>query len=487
MPKAAIARSTLTAQDAPVRGRHRRLDPEPRFKPSIVTQTDAILGCLDGQVPEGHLARKVRDLVAQLDLKDVEATYSSLGRRGYGPREVLAVLLYASLIGVHESTRLARQMETDAALKFLTGGYKISGRTLRRFRGAHLDLYLRGIQETLRIAVKQELLDPEELSVDSVRFRANASPDKVRSLERATVRLKELGTVDTSSLDAAALADHQEKISRHETTVAECNRRETPNYVETNELAALMKFPGGGALPGHRVTVSSAGKSERFAVGLLVSAETNDIGLLESAMSEARRVLTEVGFPPELKVRARADAGYWSRQDLLFAEANRSWADILIPEKRAGGKEQKKGFFGRDRFKILDNGVLCPADKPMRGPHRDETAERWRGVGCPECPLKSKCTDTQMRSFFIDRDYERAANAMRERMSRPDARGYYVERIATIEPVFSNIESVMLYRRVTARTPTTIRAEIALKVLAHNISRLIAGGSHIFIILLLDI
>jgi len=215
----------------------------------------------------------------------------------------------------------------------------------------------------------------------------------------------------------------------------------------------------------------------------VVDAAMNDIGKLPAAVEEARRVLTAAGFPADMKMRVRADAGYWVRETLVYAEQNRDWVDILFPEAKKTAKDREEKFFGRERFKILEDGIECPAGKRMRGPLRDKTWERYRGVGCPECPLRPECTDAQTRTFAIDREYERVANAMRERMSRPDARGYYLERIATIEPVFSNIESAMGYRRVTARQPATIRAEIMLKVLSHNVSRLIAGGTcHSFLL-----
>jgi hypothetical protein len=55
---------------------------------------------------------------------------------------------------------------------------------------------------------------------------------------------------------------------------------------------------------------------------------------------------------------------------------------------------------------------------------------------------------------------------MRRRMTEPGARERYGQRVATIEPVFSNIEDVMAYRRASSRHPTTIVAEVLMKVLA---------------------
>lgn len=97
--------------------RPRRCDPVARFKPDKAAQLDAVAGCPELQVPPGHLAREVGQWVERLDTSQVEASYSSLGRYGYHPKRVLAVWVYASLIGLHYATEVARAMRTDAAFR----------------------------------------------------------------------------------------------------------------------------------------------------------------------------------------------------------------------------------------------------------------------------------------------------------------------------------------------------------------------------------
>ena len=142
----------------------------------------------------------------------------------------------------------------------------------------------------------------------------------------------------------------------------------------------------------------------------------------------------------------------------------------------------------RDRFKVLDDQktATCPADRPMRGPtlQKDGTS-LWKGVGCADCPLREKCTPGTQRILSIDFEGERLRDKMRQRMREPGAKALYAERIATIEPVFSFIEDTMGFRRVSSRLPQTVRAEILLKVLAHNIARLCACSRVCFVILLL--
>ena len=97
------------------------------------------------------------------------------------------------------------------------------------------------------------------------------------------------------------------------------------------------------------------------------------------------------------------------------------------------------------------------------------------GVGCSDCSLRTGCTDGKFRSFTANLELDRLRSAMRARMAAPDGKQRYNRRIATVEPVFSNIESTMGYRRASSRHEETVIAEVLLKVLAHNVSRLLAA------------
>lgn len=452
--------------------RRQRRDPDPHFKPDTSHQLDAILGCPAESVPQGHLAWAVLEIVEQLDTSSVEAGYSSLGRNGYHPKSTLAVWVYASMIGLHHSTKVARALETDAAMRLVARGGKHSGATLRRFRQGNAALFAAAIDATLQLARQRGLLDEKDLAVDSVRLRAHASTKAVRTRERSTKRLRELAAMDPARLPEAQHAEHAAKVKKHQEALALCEERGTTSVVLTNPSAALMKFPTGAGLPGHRVTVTAAGQKERFIVAVLVDGATNDYGKLGDAVRAARAALVKAGLPEDVPVQVAADAGYWSEADLAFAATERDWADILVADPEPGNG-QTKGCYGRDRFKILpDETAICPAGTQMRGPFDDSNGrKKWIGVGCAACPLKPECTPGRERALTVSM----AAEAMRGRLARPGARERYNRRISTVEPVFSAIEDSMGYRRVSSRLPETVKAEILLKVLAHNVSRLVTA------------
>jgi hypothetical protein len=342
------------------------------------------------------------------------------------------------------------------------------------------------LEQTVQLANERGLIDPTALSADSVRLRANASTSAVRTLKRSTERLEELAKVEVSTLSDEAQTRHAAKLQKHQKAVAACHEKGVASIVTTTPSAALMKFPNGAGMPGHRVTVTAAGKRQRIVVGVLIDAATCDVGKLPEVMKKTREVLTQAGVSPETLLRVRADAGYFSREDLRYAHENRATVDVLIAEGNAA-KEPKEGkLFARAKFNLLNGKMICPVGTPMNGPYADKHRERWDGVGCASCPLKAQCTKGKKKSLLIDREFDELAGAMRERMRKPDARTLYSERIVTIEPVFASVEQGMGYRRVTSRLARTIHAEILLKLLAHNISRLLAARRLFCVLLVLS-
>jgi transposase len=462
-----------------------------RFKPDISEQFDLVWGCASVQLPKEHLVRGLKRELALLDVSAIVDRYSSQGRHGFHPLHVLGALVYGSLIGIHHSTALARAMRTDVALRFIAGGHAISEGRLRAFRRENLALFTAAFEHTLRRANQLGLLDARALAVDSVRLRAAASTKAVKTKARSAKRLEELGKVDVSSLSAECLEEHQAKVEKHRGVVELCNRHERTNVVTTSPSAGLMKFPDGASGPGHRGTVVATGVKERIVVDVLVDADATDFGKFGPAILRARERLLAAGVPLDEPMQAAGDAGYFSTTDLAFAAENRKWIDSLIQEGARGRRKGEDGepIFGLDDFtRDADGSMRCPAQKKMSGPFNDGGRERWHGTGCGSCGLKPQCTKGTYRSLTLDPRYVRLRDAMRARFAEPGAEDRYNQRIATVEPVFSSIESNFGFRRVSSRHAVAVQAEIMLKVLAYNLSRLLVAKRlrHVLMVISLD-
>jgi transposase len=467
----------------------RNKDPEPRFKVDMSNMLDPVLGCPEQAIPASHLSRAVKTFLSGLDFSAIESKYSSQGRHGYHPRHVLGALLYGSLIGVHTSTRLAETLRWDLGARLVAGGHAISAGPLRAFKRTNGGFF-RGLQkQLLHIANERGLLALDQLAVDSVRLRADASVKAVRTLKRSKQRLRELGEVDTSKLAEEDLEAHVAKVKKHSDAIEFCQEQQRPNYVTTSPGAGLMKFPDGAAGPGHRATVVAAGVKERFIVDVFVDSASNDLGKLGPAIVRARRELENAGVALDKPMQVAGDAGYFSVADLGFASKNKAWVDILIAEYSSSRRSKEDGekLFDVDAFQRNAEGkMVCPAQRPMHGPGRDGERERWTGNDCANCGLKARCTNGAQRTLTIDTAFHELRDAMRERMQQPGAQQRYAQRIATVEPVFSELEHGMGFRRVTSRNEPSVQAEILLKVLAYNVKRLILATKARVVSMLID-
>ena len=150
--------NTCTAAEQP-RKRRVAKDPTPRFK----EPDREVLAAAERLVPREHLARRVQRVVERLKLEEVEASYSALGQKGFAPRQLLALWVYASRIGLHQGTRLARALQTDAALRLLSGGHLISHSVLNRFRSQNAVLFQAALEQTVKWAYDEGLVDAQAL------------------------------------------------------------------------------------------------------------------------------------------------------------------------------------------------------------------------------------------------------------------------------------------------------------------------------------
>lgn len=460
--------------------RPKKIDPVPRFKPDVCHLADPVHGCFELQVPEDHLAREVKAQIGRLDVSALEKKYSSQGRYGFHPRHYLGVLIYGGRKGVHHSTQLASFLETDSAFRYVAGGHAISEGRLRAFRRENADFFTAAIQQTIAFAHEDGLLDVQEIAVDSVRLRAEAATKAVRTLKRSRERLKELAKVDLATLDEVEAAEHQAKVLKHQQVLRLCDEMGRTNLVTTSPSAGLMAFPSGASAPGHRVNTVGCGVQLRLIIDVFIDSTSTDYGKLGASVMRTRKALLAAGVSLDGPIQMAADAGYFSTADLVFAASNTTLVDALIAEGRAPRRKSAEGLpiFTSDNFSRVDGKLVCPAGLPMKGPVRDGKAsntERWSGTGCHECGLKPQCTSAAIRSVTIDLDFQAARDAMRRRMCAPGAQDRYNQRIATIEPIFSSIQDAMGFRRVSSLNDESVRAEILLKVLTYNLSRLAAG------------
>ncbi|MCK6572258.1 hypothetical protein L6V77_14305 [Myxococcota bacterium] len=152
-----------------------------RFHGDKSKQLNTLTGSPDLVVPDKHLVRDIIAFVGLLDLTELRNKHKSLGRTPIDPQFKLTVWLYASLIGLHHASEVARALKTDAALKLAAGGHPLSDTVLKEFRRENGRFLEAANGQVLALAVAERIVDPQALAVDSMRLRADAATASMRT------------------------------------------------------------------------------------------------------------------------------------------------------------------------------------------------------------------------------------------------------------------------------------------------------------------
>ena len=138
-------------------------------------------------LPSGHLAYFILELVADLDLGEIEGALQAKDARGerpYAPRMMTAVLLYGYAVGVFSSRRMARATYEDVAFRVLAGGEHPHFTTVNEFRAQHRAALAGLFVQVLKECQAAGLVKLGHVAIDGTRMKANASKHKAMSYDR---------------------------------------------------------------------------------------------------------------------------------------------------------------------------------------------------------------------------------------------------------------------------------------------------------------
>ena len=160
-------------------------------------------------VPEGSLPRFVDEVMETLDkngrLQGFYERYRTdgWGRAAYHPKMMVKVLIYAYCHGITSSRRIARGLENDVGLRYLSANQQPDFRTIADFRKDNLDV-IQGLHiEVLELCREAGLMKMGRVALDGRKVAGNAA------LARNRTR-KALKAEVTKILDEAERVDAEE-------------------------------------------------------------------------------------------------------------------------------------------------------------------------------------------------------------------------------------------------------------------------------------
>jgi transposase len=371
---------------------------------------------------ERHLCFFIRRAVERLDLSAFVADYDEEGRPGYHPALMVSVWLYAYALGITSSRRLEQRVREDLGFRYLAGGAQPDFWTLNEFRKRHPKALNDLFTQVVEMARRAGLGRLGHLAIDSTRVKANASPDRVDSVEKLRAERAKLrrqirhwqqacNAEDPNERPGLELAEKER--ARLEQELAEIParlqqlkksglKRRSPTDPESRFLKERQGFVLG-------YTVTLAASEDHVIVEQRVSQEPTDNDLL---LPVVKAVQERCGESPG---QVSADSGFFSVESLKTLEAEK--IDVYVPDSNLARVMNRGG-----RLRL----------RPRDASHR----------------------------------------ALRRKLRRPAGRAIYARRQGLIEPVFGVLKEQRGMRQFRRRGLTKVAVEIALATTAYNLTRI---------------
>ena len=162
---------------------------------------------------EDHQVYFLLDLVDELDLSQILIPAQSKdprGEKGFDPRMMTLLLLYAYCVGIVSSRKIERACYEDLAFRVLTGNQQPDHSRISEFRRRNLDALKDLFVQILRLCQKAGMVSLGHVALDGTKVQANASKRKAMSHERMLRAEKELEKEINALMRRAEILDAQE-------------------------------------------------------------------------------------------------------------------------------------------------------------------------------------------------------------------------------------------------------------------------------------
>lgn len=202
---------------------------------------------------------------------------------------------------------------------------------------------------------------------------------------------------------------------------------------------------------------------------LIVTHDVINVGNDRTQLSPMARQAKAVLQAEKLDVVA--DRGYFDSQEILSCE--NAGIEVTLPKPMTSGAKAQGRFTKQDFRYVADEDIyLCPAGERLTYRYTREEAglalrRYWTNV-CQTCVIKSRCTTGKERRVSRWEHEEVLETVQRRLDENPQAMR---QRRETVEHPFGTIKARMGATHFLMKRLRNVRTEMALSVLAYNLTR----------------
>jgi hypothetical protein len=398
----------------------------------------------------------------------------------------LKLYIYGYLNRVQSSRRLEREAGRNLEVMWLLGRLVPDDKVIADFRKDNGPALRKVCGRFVELCRKMGLLAKASVAIDGSKFKAVNNRDRNFTrgkVERRRAQLEESVARYLSQLDTADRQEPSEVLALKTTRLNEklAKLKEEMQRLEAYEKQMLaspdqqisltdpdsrsMATSGrGSGVVGYNVQVA-VDTEHHLIVTHEVTNTGSDRSQLANVAKEAKAVLGTD------KLEAVADRGYFNGEEILACEE--AGITVTLPKPMTSGAKSE-GRFGKQDFVYLpeEDVYRCPAGERLKYyftalEHGQKLRRYWTNA-CRHCPLKSRCTTGEQRR--ITRwEHEHVLETVQKRLDEnPQAMRVRRE---TVEHPFGTLKMRMGATHFLMKTLPKVASEMALHVLAYNLTR----------------
>jgi transposase len=459
-------------------------------------QTTLLPECLDDWVDESNPVRAVDVFVDALELRDLGfdgVDAAATGRPGYHPSPMLKLYIYGYLNRVQSSRRLEREAGRNLEVMWLTGRLVPDHKTIADFRKDNGSAIKKVCAQFVALCRKMGLLAKASVAIDGSKFKAVNSRDnnftkgkmerRLAQIEESVARyLSQLDTADRQTAAgevpseelAARTTRLKEKLSKLEEEVKRLKAIEKEMLAAPDQQISFtdpdsrsMATSGrGSGMVGYNVQAAVDTTNH-----LIVAHEVTNVGTDKSQLANMANQ-AKAALEAE-SLEAFADRGYFKGEEILACEEAR--ITVMLPKPQTSDSKSE-GRFGKQDFRYVakEDIYICPAGEKLAHHFTNEenglVLHRYWTNACRTCALKAQCTKgPQRRITRWENEY--VVDAVQARLDKnPDAMR---TRRETVEHPFGTLKMRMGATHFLMKTLPKVATEMALHVLAYNLTRVL--------------
>jgi transposase len=441
---------------------------------------------LEDWIDENNPVRVIDVFVDELNLGELGfdgVAPEVTGRPSYHPSVLLKLYIYGYLNRVQSSRRLEREAGRNIEVMWLMGRLVPDHKTIADFRKDNGGAIRRVCARFIMLCRRLDLFAEVSVVIDGSKFKAVNNRDKNFTRAKMERRLGQIEESVARYLHQLDSADRQEPSEARETKTTRLKEKMAKLKEEMQRLRGLkgrmlaapdqqisltdpdsrsMATSGrGSGVVGYNVQVAVDTKHH-----LIITHEVTNVGSDRAQLAHMAKETKAALERTNLDVIA--DRGYFSSEEIL--ECDEAGITVTLPKPMIWNPKH----FGKQDFRYVaeQDVYVCPAGEKLAYSFTTEEhgliLRRYLTNVCQSCAIKHRCTTAKERR--ITRwEHEHILEAVQRRLDEHPEK--MRQRRETVEHPFGTIKARMGATHFLMKTLPRVASEMALHVLAYNLTR----------------